>query len=449
MMTATAIREHDAYTLTKLLFGYDLPPGQVSIVRAIAFSEYKRISINAYTRYGKTFCVAIGVSMYILFNTDKKIAIIAPKAEQTSILRDYIYECIMRCPALQAIIDLDRKHDIEGLKKQSTKNRQTFSNGCEYRLFSAHGDAGRLMGFGANGIIIRDEAAKISREANVKIMRMLGDAPDTAIMVDITNPWDRDTTAYDHWVNPNWKTIYINWKQVVKEGRTTQQHIDEMRDELKITPMDFEVLYESNYPQESEDSLIRFAWVQNAIETKIVLKEPKVIYGLDVAEMGRDFTVLTRAEVKDNKYNITNIWKAPKSDTWITSKWVMDRVEKDEKIHVDAIGVGAGVYADLKHAGYNVYDIKVGRSPTTDKFKDIFVNQKAEFYWKLRNAFEESRIHIPLYRELKSELIKMRYEKTLSAKTKIIDPPEKSPDFADSLMLLFAEGSRFYITWSK
>jgi len=77
--------------------------------------------------------------------------------------------------------------------------------------------------------------------------------------------------------------------------------------------------------------------------------------------------------------------------------------------------------------------IKVGESPATESFR--FLNKKAEMYWNMRTLFEEGRISIPKHRTLISQLAKMKYELTSSGKIRIIDPEDKSPDFADSLCL--------------
>ena len=257
-----ALKNKNVKYLCKYHFNFDLTEGQEEIVRIISFAEHKRISINAYTRYGKTRAVALGISLYIIYNTNKKIALIAPQREQTDILREYIAECIIASKRLRDLVEIDKTRDIQSLKKEASRNRQTFKNGCEYRIFSAYREAYRLMGFGAH-LIVKDETALISRKASSKIARMLGDDPENAVLIEITNPWDRDTVAYDHWTNPEWYKIHIDYRQGIKEGRTTKEFIEEQRKEL--TPMEFKVLYESEYPEDPEDTLIRWEWIQKAL----------------------------------------------------------------------------------------------------------------------------------------------------------------------------------------
>lgn len=150
-----ALKKRDVRFLAKQLFDFELTPTQEKIVRWIAFSEYKRINISACTRFGKTQMVAIGIALYIILNPKmKRIAFIAPNSEQAKIIRDYLASLIVYCPILFDLAELDSSEDkTPKLVREASRQRQTFKNGCEYRVFSAHGDATRLMGFGASVIV--------------------------------------------------------------------------------------------------------------------------------------------------------------------------------------------------------------------------------------------------------------------------------------------------------
>ena len=419
-------------------------------MRVIAFSEHTRVSINCYTRYGKTFCVSIGVSLYILFNENKRIALLAPSGAQTEIIRNYISDCILRCPLLRDLADFDRSGSQGSkLKKEASRTRLTFKNGCEYRVISAEGDAYRLMGFGAD-LTVKDESALIGREASVKIARMTGDDPEHAILVEITNPWDKDSKAYDHWIDPDWYHIHVDWRQGVKEGRTTVAHIMEMKNK-ETTPMDFVILYESRFPDESEDALISWAWLTKARDTKILEYSIKRrILGIDVAEGGRDLTVVCNIiETTEGDYILEHIesWgKEP--DTMVTVSKIEREIAKFKatKINVDAIGVGKGVFDRLKELHYPVFGIKVGRKPTREGTR--YANQKSQFYWNLRTLFEKGKIKIPNNTLLITQLNNMKYElQKTSKKIIIVDPDDKSPDFGDALMLGCANMQGGTILW--
>lgn len=242
-----AYLKRDVFTLVFLMFSSTLTPNQCKIIESILYDdkEYRRVLINCMTRYGKTYCVAIGICLFIFFNKNKKIALIGPKSEQAQILRNYIIELIFKSPELLELAQFDAKGK-DRIRKEASKKRQTFLNGCEYRVFSAHQEANRLMGFGAHFVIV-DEACLIGNDAWEKIFRMLGDNPESGKIVALANPWSRDNKYYELWTNPLYKHIHVDWQIALIEGRTTKEWIEEMQKEL--TPIAFSVLYNSDFPE--------------------------------------------------------------------------------------------------------------------------------------------------------------------------------------------------------
>ena len=423
------IRSKKIKEICQLFFNYEPTEKQQEIIKSIAYHESKRIVISAFTRYGKTFSVAIGVLLYILFNENKKILIIAPIYDQASILRNYIAENILRCPILTELLEIDIA-GVERIKKEVSKKRLTFKNGCELMILSAEGEATRLLGWGGDMLLL-DESCLIDFEVyRQKISRMLGDNPN-AVLVEIGNPWNKNNQFYEHWIDPNFKKIHIDYKTGLKEGRITKEYIEEQK--KLLTPIEFKVLYEAEFPEESEDQLIKYEWIKKAIN-KDLTKETEggeKIAGLDVAEKGIDLTVLTIGLTKNNHYKIENIVYWSKLDTMQTVGKTIQHIGKNHRINVDATGIGAGVEARLREMGYTTKRIIGGESP--DRERERFLNKKAQNYWRLRTLFEEGRIQIPNHKDLISQLTKMRYELTSAGKIKIIDPEDKSPDFSDSL----------------
>ena len=260
-----ALKTRNVKFLVKHYWKIDLTHGQCEIVRIVAFEEVKKLSVCAMTRYGKTFCIALGIGLHIMMNENKKYPFIGPKSEQAGILRDYMQDMVLSCPALRDIADLDSMSGRDKLKKEASKKRLTFSNGSEYRVFSAHGEGAGLMGFGigsGGGILVKDEATLINYKANGKIGRMKGDNPKQTMEIELLNPWEVGSKAYEHWLDPTWKHIHIDWKQALSEGRTTQEFIDEQRKEL--TPLEFTVLYESKFPDQSDYSIFNLSKVRLA-----------------------------------------------------------------------------------------------------------------------------------------------------------------------------------------
>ena len=433
--------------VVKEFFGVDLTVKQAEIVSSIVGREHKRIVVCCMTRYGKTFVVAMALLLFAWFYKKKKIILVAPTDAQAHILRNYVADFIVGSEVFRGFIDLDVT-GIDKMKREVSRKRITFSNGCVLQVLSAEGTGNRLMGFGADLLIV-DESCLIKPEVyRTKIMRMLGDSSDS-VLVDIGNPWDRDSVMFSHWVDDGFYKVHVDYKVALEEGRVDRLFLDEQKKILSEN--EFKVLYEADFPMSSEDALIRWEWVQRALIDKKPIEGDSVLFGLDVAEAGNDLSVLTRVERKEGLFMVESIDFWRREDTMATSDLARDiiSVGRVDKVFVDAIGVGKGVSDDLRKKGLPVTAIKVGSSP--DREKERFLNQKAQFYWKLRGLFEEGKIKLVkgLNRQkLIDELLKMKYELTSNGKIRIVDPELKSPDFADSLMLACCDGSGFAMSFA-
>jgi len=419
------------------IFGYTYTPGQLNIIGSVLDPQIKRLSVCAMTRYGKTQSVSTALLLTALQKTKKvkRIILASPTIDQTHILRNYIAEQISNSLILQDNIDMPSRGSAEHLKKEMSKKRLTFKTNWELLTLTAHGKGEQLMGFGGD-LIVLDEACLISDEVYTsKISRMLGDNPDSKL-VEMVNPWHRHNFAWRHWQNPNFKKIHIDYMQALREGRATETFIEEQRTEL--SEYEFNVLYDSVFAEESEDTLIRWGWIDYATKTPIMKHELRCpVWGLDVAEAGSDLTVLTKTYTDYIKYKQTETHVLKTVETMDTANAVSAIVPKEEMINVDSIGVGAGVYSRLKEQGHNVVSVRVSQSPLTKNNR--YLNQKSQWYWRLRSIFESKQIEILNDKRLIRELSQMRYEFTSTGKIKIVDPEGKSPDFADSLMLCMVD----------
>lgn len=413
------------------IFGMDLALGQIDIIHSILNPDEKRIIISACTRYGKTRAVAIATLLYILDNPGKKVLLIAPKNDQTKILRTYIAEHIADDERLSNLVDLAKGSTGERLKKEASKKRITFKNNSEIKTLTAGGD---LMGFGGDLCVVDQSEGVPDDKYRQGISRMLGDSPESKL-VEIINPWTRNH-VWDHWNNDRFTTIKIGWEQAVKEGRHTPEFIEEQREEL--TDFEFQVLYEAEFPDESENSLIKYSHLSQARERSFDI-EGEHIWGLDVAEGGPDFNVLTHSVWQGGRKNILDQWRWSESDTMHTVGKVSDIIDEApcDELRVDVIGIGKGVADRLDENDFPVVPVNVGKSSTKDK--DRFLNLKAQGYMHLHAIFEGELISLhDGSKKLIAEVAEIKKKHTSSGKIKIEDP-DKSPDRADSLMLACIE----------
>lgn len=457
--------KHEAVKpLCKKLFNVILTPLQETIVKAVAFPKKKRTVISCMTRYGKSYSVSMGILLWLLAKRNKKIALIAPTTEKTMIIRNYIAYFISMCPLLSDLIDI-QKVGVERIRKEVSRKRITFKNGVELRTLSAEGKGEQLMGFGADLVIV-DEECDIDFEVyRSRITRMLGDNDDS-MYIGIGNPWHRDNQMWQHWTDPSWNRIHIGYEIALTEGRISQEFVDEQRSML--TEREFKILYEANFPEETEDQLIRYSWIMRAIKPiSNILKGIKKC-GIDVARSGNDSTVLTWGiKTEDNIYIVQGIEEHNQQDTMVTvgNAIKLNQEQNFDKIIIDTSGLGAGVTDRLREAKTEgrikgeIIAYEGGKSSIMDfkrktaerkEIKTRFLNTKAEAYFHLRNLFEEDRIIIPKHPKLIDQLTKMKWDITSAEKIRILDPgmaeedtaEKKSPDFADSLCYFCFEGNK-------
>ena len=280
---------------------------------------------------------------------------------------------------------------------------------------------------------------------------MLGDAPDETMFIRLANPWTRDCKYFDNWLDPAFKKIHVDWKLALKEGRTTQAFIDEQRKNL--TPLEFKVLYDSEFPDEEEDSIFDLKNIQLAIKTKYVFTEEDIIEWIiscDVADMGNDECVIYWGyKLKNGTYKPIGHWSHPKTENMRVAGQIVRLIKefitrKNKGItNIDSIGIGTGVVSRVKEwVEENKYEnVKVvkchyGEKPASQN-QERYVNKKAEQFFRLRSLFKDQMLDIYDFGKIQRQLMAMKWELNSSGKIKIIDP-DKSPDWADALV---------YFTW--
>ena len=166
----------------------------------------------------------------------------------------------------------------------------------------------------------------------------------------------------------------------------------------------------------------------------------EVVLAVDVARFGSDRSVILR-----RRGNIVeDIQTFHQMDTMQLVGWVNAAIKESspDYVCVDEIGVGAGVVDRLREEGHRIRGINVARSAHQS---DLFINLRAEGYWRLRDLFSTGQIDIPPDNQLMGELAAMRYSYDSQGRIQIESKDSMrqrslpSPDKADALMLAFLE----------
>lgn len=190
------------------------------------------------------------------------------------------------------------------------------------------------------------------------------------------------------------------------------------------------------FPETSENTLIPARYITAAQQRDLEPAQP-VRLGVDVARFGTDRSVVTR--LSGGVARVLASWG--KTATTETTGQVIDiaRREGAEQIRVDGVGVGGGVVDRLLELGWPAVDMQAGQGALDPV---MFLNARAEWYWALRQRFEDGDIDLdPLDDELASQLAALRYKFTsrgqivIESKDDMRKRGMPSPDRADSLML--------------
>lgn len=223
---------------------------------------------------------------------------------------------------------------------------------------------------------------------------------------------------------------------------------------------------EAEWPDQSTDTLLPMGWLI-AAKGRNVERGPRT-YGVDVARFGTDRTVRTLLQGGWLEFSKSTKFE----DTVQTAGRVISDISEYEPVAVaiDAVGVGGGVVDQVKSRvpHKSIYPFNAnGKSSDPDKYSNI----SAEWWWKVRRAFEEGKIGFSMddpdaVESLINDLSRVKY--LYDAKGRMVidkfglgpghsermlapdDRAARSPDRADSFVLAYgALGERFAMVKPK
>lgn len=209
----------------------------------------------------------------------------------------------------------------------------------------------------------------------------------------------------------------------------------------------------AEFPDAGDDTLIPLSWIEAAQQRTIEL-DPKVKHpdelAVDVARFGGDETVIGRRRGVIERGSIYRVHAAHRGyDTMQTAGAVARAmVETGATVaKIDANGVGGGVYDRIKEQGkWRVSALNAGEGAHDP---DRFVNARAEWFWNLRDLFEQGLVDIdPNDDDLLGQLSALKFK--VDSKGRILIESKQdmrkrgmpSPDRADTMAMAYAPGSK-------
>lgn len=427
--------------------------GQKIIFFSLVFQLYSRIQIICSTQYGKSLIVALA-TLILTAIKGKKVAIVAPSTAKARIIMRYFVEHLGDHAVFYS--QLEKNTRLERLRQEESKMRIVLRNGGGIYIISTQERNARknieaAMGEGAE-IVITDEGNLISDRTEATVFRMISGKKD-GIYCKIGNPF-YSMPPYTHfkgsWDNPDYLKIFIDYERGLAEGRYSESFIEEARGK----PM-FDVLYGCEFPQEDiidergyrplvYSTVLRYGITKDKLRE--IIKKDKEQGKLKTLKLGCDIGGGGDSNVYVLRYrNFAVLVGHNKSNDTMTNVSEIERIMKEwtdleaENIAIDDIGIGRGVVDRLKEKDIDVQGVSVGGK--ADK-PDLFMNLKAELYWKLKKWLEREETRLEesdkwaqvlwiKYKTNSERQVKMESKDDLKKRT------GKSPDYAEALMLTF------------
>lgn len=428
----------DGFVLNK-----SITPGQKVIMETILTKQApdgsgkKRVHCEAHTRYGKSLVVAAATAVRA-FSKHESWAIVGPTQKQAQIIMDYVIEFALGDPILaKAVAGDPGKMKFEYLQEHKKKDRITFLGGGEVRAFTAGKEGDALMGFGSPNVI-EDECYLINNVTHSKVIRMLGDNPESSFLFKIGNPWNREHGLQSRRSEDYFKLIF-DYKVGLEEGRITPEFLEEVKREpnfsvlYECVPPDEDRVDELGYMQLFPERLVKNAMVKMGTVQPFGVR----IDGVDVGDIGSDFSVIVHKweNLMKIAFRINNVMP--------TAFGVEVGIQARDAKWIKVDKMPSGTFEKLstqQETRQKTIPVSFGEA-SPDK---SFANMKAWLYWQFKKWLEAGgklEEHDQWYQLLD---IKYRVNET-NGKVEIIKKKElaargiASPDVADAGANCFAK----------
>ncbi|MCB1713176.1 MAG: hypothetical protein KDH96_12100, partial [Candidatus Riesia sp.] len=273
-------------------------------------------------------------------------------------------------------------------------------------------------------------------------------------------PWSRDSYAFDTTLDEDWEYIHIGYEVGIEEGRTTKEWIAE--EKKRLTPMEFKVLYESQFPDKSLDVMFDIEKLTACMRKKeeiisfeqlsrdnfeLLKKEGvnEVCLGCDVARFGDDSTVIyLRSKGKVYSKDVLKHNDTQQVAGFINNVGLLVKKVEITPLcaNIDDDGVGGGVVDRLKEESIwtRVNKIHNGGKPMDP---EKYANRVTElWFWLVDNL---DKLSLPYDKQLIKDCVTRKYThkgtglRILEKKSDMKKRGLKSPDSADALAYCFAD----------
>lgn len=434
------------------ILGHKLWPVQRQIMRSVA--RNRRTAVKSCHASGKTFLAADLALWWATRYPDGMVIVTGPSWEQI--------ERVLFGLVHLAIADAER---VCGLRYPSANQSELRLGPNRYAIGLSTNRGVRFQGFHGRILIIVDEAPGLMQEIWNAISGIA--AAGQVHVLALGNPDVASGTFHDAFTSQreSWETFTISAfdtpnlaglavDDIVHRERddpflfegstewgaelTSRYWVwEKWREWGKGHPLwDSRVLGE--FPAQAEDALISLAWLLAARGRAVVDDGGPITAGLDVAGEGSAETVLY---VRSGPNILHEPWCWPNADPRGEVIAALEPyLARLQAVNVDSAGMGYYFGLHLRDVGLPVNLVNVGER-TNDA--ERFTNLKGEYYWGLRQRFDDGDVAGLTDEKTIAQLAGIRYKANSRGQTEIEskDSARKrgvaSPDRAEGLMLAF------------
>lgn len=411
-------------------------PWQADVLRDIADTEVRAISVRSGHGVGKSAIAAWALVWFILTKFPCKAVVTAPTSGQ---LFDALFAEVKHWIGFLP-------HELQELL-DVTSNRIALKAAQESAFISARTSRAEqpeaLQGVHSDHVLlIADEASGVPEAVYQAASGSMSGENATTLLLG--NPVRSSGLFYDSHtkLKHRWKTYHVS---CLTSPRVSNEYVEEQKIRYGENSNVYRIRVLGEFPLADDDTVLPLGLVQPAVGRDIVVAHSTpVVWGLDVARFGKNASVLVRRKGKQVADGIQQ-WRGldlmqlvgAVHNEYIT----LQPSDRPTEINVDVLGLGAGVVDRLRELGLPVRGINVSELPA---MKDRFKNLRAELWFNCRDWLEPMDATLPDDDDLVSQLIAVRYKYTSSGKVQLESKAEmekrgvQSPDVADALMLTFA-----------
>lgn len=247
----------------------------------------------------------------------------------------------------------------------------------------------------------------------------------------------------------DWKIKHVSKEEAIEAGRINPRWVEQRKKQWGVDSPVYKNRVEGEFAASTEDSVIPFSWVEQAIERWHEMEEGvDRVLGVDVARSGKDETIVAIRQGE----KVTNLVSLPVISTMETVGHVVKLIE-DGKAIVDVVGIGAGVVDRLQEQGLMAIPFNAGEgSKRTDRAGLVnFADRRSEAWWTLRERLDPETgddIGLPPDDKMIGDLCAPSWNMTSTGKIKVESKDSiqkhlsRSTDRGDAVVQVFWEPVR-------